>query len=501
MNVSGSSRLYFDSLTKLGLPPTVAKKLKEEVQKNASNDVDFFNYVPLSTLRTYGEKLQIPKTDLDRLFEALAPSTSPAISAKLDLTAFPKAQLANGPAKTYPAAPGGSLSPAELQPYKASLESLLKAPIPAEGLKASELQAILQKDAGKLRFHPSAANGLILSQIDQLKTLVASKSLPQHTEQDAEISLRSNRKLLVEKGGAKFFHQQGWSDFSLVRTTGKTPGTSGFVVHAFQKEKIVVTLPPDCSLILIDADGNERAGHLKPRKREIGGKVEDVVEIERNQVTPFGSRDHGKKSPFTVRILDKAGKPLTDQLLSFGEAPPPYSKEIAHGSFTYQSTSTSESERWTLDNGVPAGSSNKTPVGRRPAFSLDDGKVRGDRLVIEQDGERYPVSDLLQLLAPPKRTTQAFTVGAATYSLEPASIVSVDDNPENRLGATIRSSHNSSARSTSASSVTFDPSLFNTEQARWGIGGITITGTDGTVKGQFDPLDPGQDKNLRKPRA
>lgn len=505
LRATGGPKLHLDSLQKLGFDKRTADQIRSEVQKKDGEAIDPFNYVPVSVLRQHAQQLGSPDQLAHLTLALKLEPAAPALTTKTDLTAYPSATTSASEPRVFAAA-GGQLTAAELAPYQKQLSSLaaslvkqgkLAAPLDlSANVDAAALQAILQNHASALRHHPSSQEGLTTIQIETLGKTVASRLLPEHTERDAQLRLDSKHTLLGEQAGVKFFHQQGYEGFSIQRTgpSADRPGESGFVVHGFKTDRILVSLPPGHALLIIDSDGNERAAHLKPSTKNVLGNKESVVEIDRNMVEPFGQRDRIRAPSFTVKVLDSSGNAVASQRLAFGPAAPPISNELARGSFGYQrhDSASDEAGRWILDRGVPQGSSNTTPVGRRPSFSLKDGPEQCDRLLIQKDGQSFAVSDLLQLLSPPKRTAQAFAGRDRTYVLEPRNATSLDDPRESRLGGSLKTSLNDA--------ISFDPALHATQQARWGIGGISVYGTDGALRARFDPLDSSQDKNLRPKR-
>jgi len=487
-----SNLLHLDSLTKLGISAPDAKKIREEVLKKAPEAVDEYNYVPVSTLKQYGKDLKLAPALLERIEQANAKSQTPPMVAAIDQAAFPNATLGQSEPRIF-AAGSGQATEAQLAPYKASLGSLVSA-LRNEGkiMGEPDLLDVVQRFGPRLTKHPTVDGGLSLTQIDQLSAILAGGILPAHTERDAVMNLSSTHRILGEKNGIKFFHQQGYEGFTIQRTPPNKAGEAGFSVHAFKKDKVLVSVPEGCSLLIIDKNGSERGALLKAQKRTIMGKEERVVEIDRSMVYPWGTSlgPHPTHPAFTVRVLDNAGKTVADQNIAFGREPAPYSNEVLKGSFGYQAAPADERSRWAMDYAAPKGSKNATPVGRRPVFKLNDGAIAGDRLVITKDEGSFAVTDLLQLLSPPRRTPQSFARNGATYTLKSEQLVALDEKNEGRLTGSLISS--------SGDAVSLDRDPRRTLQADWGLGGISVRGGDGALKAQFDPLDPTQEINHKR---
>lgn len=505
----GGPRLHLESLVKLGIDRATAGALKASLEKSDVEAIDPFAYVPVAVLARHAERLGKPEL-APILRSALSVTKSPPLVAKSDPSAYPAASVsASAPRPFGPGA--NTLEPRELAPYVAALESLVGALVkqgkleagaldPRAPVDASALAAVLSRHAGSLRNHPTLETGLTGQQVEALQRLVASKALPAHTERDVELNLDSKHRLLVDRAGVKVYLQQGWEGFSLRRTAPEPgdSGASGFSLHGFKRDALLIAVPEGHSLLVVDAEGHERAARLPTKSRALLGEQVKVAELTRGMVEPSGSRDRVWNPSFTVKVLDPSGKPVLEQALAFDQVPSWTSNEVARGAFGYQPRPEALGDdvaRWILDHGAPAGSKNGTPVGRRPAFAL--GEAAGDRLLVKRDGEAFPVHDLLQLLAPPKRAAQAFTAAPArggppvTYTLRDANGTAHVDEPERgRLPIALAASD--------GKSLTFDPDLHQTLQARMGLGGITVYERDGSVRARFDPLDPAQDRNAAR---
>lgn len=487
-----SNLLHLDSLTKLGISAPDAKKIREEILKKAPESVDQFNYVPASELSKYGLKLQLPPALLERIDRATSRSTTAPIVATLDPAGYPSPTLRQSEARVF-AAGAGQPTEAQLAPYQASLSSLIST-LRSEGkiMGEADLLDVVRRFGPRLTSHPTIDGGLSLAQVDQLSALLAGGKLPAHTERDAVMDLSSKHRLLAEKNGIKFFHQQGYEGFTIERAAPNKAGEATFSVHATKKDKVLVSVPEGCSLLIVDKDGSERGALLKAQKRTILGKEERVVEIDRSMIYPSGTTLGGspKLPPFSLRVLDSAGKTVADQNIAFAPQPLPFSNEVLRGSLGYQSAPADEVSRWAMDHAAPKGSENKTPVGRRPQFRLNDGAISGDRLLITKDEGSFAVTDFLQLLSPPRHTPQSFARNGATYTLKSEQLPDLDDKNDARLSGSIKSS--------AGEVVSLDRNAKKPLQATWGLGGISVFGKDGALKAQFDPLDPTQEINHKR---
>ncbi len=496
------ARLHLDSLKKLGLDPQVSEQLKREVlqSKADAKDIDPYNYVPVAILERHAARLGQPNLGAV-LRKALQPAKGEPPLQIPRATHHGHPAVSVGDPKTVAATLGSDarLSSNELAPYAKSLGALLKSleqqgPVlsltdPA-GVPAEAMQAILAQNAQKLRFLPSLQEGLTPDAVQNLSRLVASKALPAHQERDQAINVDSQYRTLAESGPVKLLHEARWEGFS-VKRTGPTDGATGFVVHGFAADRLLVALPKDHALLLVDATGNEVGAQLPRSNHIINGKTESVVELSRSLL----ERRQGEGASFTVKVLNPKGDPVLSQAVAFPpERSSLFSQEIGRGTFGYSFRSDDAVEAWRLDHGVPKGSQGKVPLGKRPRLGLQGQARDADRLVLQRNGEKFLVDDLFLLLRPPHGKVQAFGVKqgeqVATYTLKGGYQASLDEKPYERSPVSLTSSN--------GRSVVFDPALTAHAQARFGAGGITLTDTSGKYLGSFDPLDPAQDKNAKK---
>lgn len=491
------AKLHMSSLAKLGFDRSTSNQLRGSIDKSADAEkLDPSDYVPLTVLKTHAQRLGIPPVLLGRLDGVLATRGTTPIKAEVDVASFPKAQLSLSDGQRFEAGQGDPVTSQELSAYRPSLEALFERAGKAEWVGADEipskqLQDFLREHSSRLKSSPDTRTGLTPPQIDKLISIVCGKSAPAHTERDLRVRVDSNFKLLHEKAGARVYQKDAYEGFSVKRTRD-----SQFVLHAIKTSVISVAVPPGHSLVIVDAEGNERGGKLPAKKTPVDGTAENLVDITRTMVEPESRRGRIWDPSFTVKVIDAEGTAVMEQAIAFGQVPSWTSNEIARGRFSYQPYDASEaSARFVLDNAAPRGSRNSVPLGRRPQFEGGDNSGC-DRLVIQRDGDSFAVADLFDLLRPAKGQTQAFSGGEGKrrYLLADDSRVSRSlDDPDRgwRPSAKLTSSV--------GDSFTFDPSLSQSSQARLGIGGITVLGA-GNNGVRFDPFDPSQDLNNRKGR-
>ncbi|MBI2374385.1 MAG: hypothetical protein HYV07_10360 [Deltaproteobacteria bacterium] len=505
-------KLHLDSLQKLGFDKSIRDQLASSIQKSPDGErVDSFNYVPLSVLSAHA--LKLGREDVaTKLRSSLQTKSLRPVRTQTDLGGFPASRVSLGdPVKR--AAGSGSVSPSELSSYLGPLQALLgslaseakrrgqDATLPdlSKPVPARDLLEVLRTNGSKLQRLPSPDKALTRAQVESLSSLVAGKLVPEHEEREAIVSLDSTFRPLAQGQGAaagiRVFQKNQYEGFFVRRTEAGADGKPGFVLSGFKSDRIVVALPKDCSLLVVDSQGNERAAKLARVDATIGGEKLSTVEISRTLVEP-DAKNRVFDPSFAVKVLDMSGNVLFEQALAFDKVPSWTSNELVRGTFDYKRTAESELDRFALDHGAPVSSQSRTPIGRRPSFSLPGNEGTGDRLVVRRDGQSFALDDLAMLLSPPKRATQAFSPEPAsgpklTWELkdDPNTSAHLDgDRPG--FGATITNSQGKKA--------VFDPSLHQMMQARVGVGGVTISTSDGIELARFDPFDPASDRNRRR---
>ncbi|MBI4814905.1 MAG: hypothetical protein HY791_01525 [Deltaproteobacteria bacterium] len=497
-------KLHLDSLQKLGLDRAARDQIAKSIEKSSDGaKVDPFNYVPLSVLARHAEKLGHGDF-ATRIRSALTVKPANAAKTKTELTSFPTPKTSLGVGVTR-AAGSGSIAPAELASYSGPLGALLTSlakqgvavPDLSGSVNATDLAKVLSEHKHRLTHLPSSDKGLTRAQVDTLTTLVASRLAPPHEERSVSVTLDSTYRKMAEGTGAAsgigVYQKNQYEGFFVRRTEGAN-GKPGFVLSGFKSDRIAVALPKDCSLLVVDSQGNERAAKLPRTDATIDGKKLSTVEISRTLVEP-DSKNRVFDPAFSIKVLDPKGAILFEQALAFDKVATWTSNELVRGTFDYKRSAKDELDRFVLDNAVPPGSKSATPIARRPSFSIDGVEGQGDRLSIQRDGQSFALDDLAMLLAPPKRATQAFAPEPKfgpklTYELrdDPRTSPHLDDH-NGGLGVAITNSQGKKAA--------FDSSLFQSLQARVGVGGVTITSPEGTELARFDPFDPSQDKNRR----
>jgi hypothetical protein len=482
------ARFNLRSLPKLGIDPATLRQIRTSIDRSSDESkVHPDLSVPLSVLIAHAKKLG-HKNLVPSLEQALKLDVSgPPLVTTTDPAAFAKPELSWGPAKTLSATPAsipaGALAPwsAKLDQWIAGLvrDKKLAAPLDLgskDGIPAETMQRLLFEHGYRMRTE------LTLPELEKLFSVACAYGLPAHLERDAELRIDSVYRQLTEGAGGKVrvLQKNQWEGLSVQRTAG-ADGAPGFKIHGFKTDRIVVTLPKDHSLIVVDSTGNECAPDLPRTTAKVGGEELGAIEISRSLL---GNPGLDRNLRFAIKVLDPQGNAVFQQALGFDKPYSSFSETLFEGRFGYQSHDASNAfDRWRLDYGQVSGA-NKVPLGRRPRFELGE---EADRLQLRRDGKSFAVQDLHQLLGPPRRRPQTYAStdqARVFYTVKEDYSVPLDETRDHdRLGPYIRASN--------GDSVTFDRDLHLTHQARFGIGGVTIVSLIGQQKAFFDPLDLG----------
>lgn len=486
MNVSTSQKLQLDLLRTLGVPNDQVGEIRDQLHKTDQLAVNGNNQVALGTLERAARAVEAHLAKAGQRFVPLPTETLRALLApvsgdtlQIELGApFPEPQTRLGEAVEHPAQLDVAVQAKALGQDAEAVARLLgkvapnvAADLEAGRAKLADLAKALGTEEGRAALGPK---------LDVVMSALGKLGGPGHTSQDVQVDLSSKYSHLdgsSEAGQIGVFQKR-----SLQYLTVKRDKTKGqFSLHGFERDKVVVTVPPGATVIMLDGAGNQTGARMRPKPQTIDGAKHSGVEISRSLVQHPDRQMYETNPRFGVRVIDKSGAVLYERKMTFDRREAHTSKRILTGSFEAQpSPDAALAELW--DNYQPDGRNNPAPVGERPRFTVDG--QSGDRLRLMRDGKNMDVARLVQLLAPPKSATQAFKVDKRFVQLESRNTSEKElDAPDYDPTVSGR------LRGSDSRGITFDRSLSQTRQAHWGSRGLRIFEIGmRKVLGTFDPV-------------
>lgn len=486
MRASPSQKLQLSTLSNLGVPKGQLDQIRDRLHKTDDFAVNGQDQVALGAVEQAAKSVEAHLAKTGQRYVPL-----PAAALHRILAKVPGDTLKIALDKPFATAQVSAAEPV-------SHASTLDAPVSAKafGAAAESVQDYLQKLDQDL----AAALEAGTSTVGQLGTALGTPEArsrlgnklegalqalgkvggPAHTSQDVAVNLDSKFNHLDgdTKTGSIGIYQKQMIEWMNVKRD-KEPGQ--FTMHAFENDKLVVTIPPGATVIMLDGAGNQQGARVRPERTEIGDETHSAVTISRTMIQHPNRKMFAQDPQFGVRVIDKGGEVLYERNMAFDAKGSNTSKRIFSGQLQARPSPDADlAEAW--DHYTPDGRSNPAGVGERPIFTVD-GKS-GDRVRIERDGKTFDLAKWSQLLSPPRGNRQTFKTSKGFVHLNPpnSSDVELDGGSYSpTAGAKLRDSH--------GHGVTFDRSLFNTQQAHWGSQGLRIfDGSMRTVTGGFDPL-------------
>lgn len=493
MSVDLSPRVGLATLRSLGVDEKLVSKLRDEIHKSNQLALDGFDRVGLRTLEKHARSLGLAGK-VEELAALIKPrAAGPVLNVPASPDAFPKPALSIEAPRSHAArsAADAKVVATDLGSASSAVAAFLNALVSGKtlpampdlakgGVPATQLAELLEKDRNTARAHMTG------DQIETALTAVYSKFGPAYTDRDAKLDLSSTyTKLALPSDqkpppGVELFKKSSFEHLFLRRDA-----QDGFSLHGFRTEKVVVTLPPGHSLLLIGSDGDQHAVHSAAAAQTINGAKVNAFEIGRELVQPSSARSFVQNPSFTIKVLDASKKPVFEQTIAFGNNPGTRSEQLFDGSFAANKKPPEGGDRH-FERFVPDARSNAVPAGERPLLSLEGG-VEADRLVIQRDQKRMSFDRLSQLLHPPGAKPQTLKAKDANGQIQIVTIKPANssqthlDHPEYNpsAGAIIQNSNGHKA--------TFDRSLGAADQARWTFRGLVIESSGGREVA-FNPL-------------
>ncbi len=486
MRASSSQQLQLSLLGNLGVPRDQLSQIRDQLHKTDQLAINGHDQVALGTLQRAAASVEahlkksgqrfvpLPTEALHRL---LGPVPGDTLHIGLD-EAFPSASVSAADPVQHAASLDAEVSPAQLGKAAQATQAYLQKAAPELAQALGEGQATVKALATALG--TAEARKALGSQLDVAMQALGTVGGPGHTSRDVQVNLDSNYTALDGGTGAGEVgvFQKRMIEYMTVKRD-KTRGE--FTMHAFEADKLVVTVPPGATVLLLDSGGNQTGARIRPQATKIGEQSLPGVSISRSMVQPPDRKMYTTGAQFGVRVIDKEGAVLYERNLSFDKKASQTSKRIFSGKLeAQQSPDPALTELW--DQYRPDARANPVGVGQRPSFTVDG--QTGDRVRIQRDGKNFDLNQWVQFLAAPRHSKQAFKVDKGFVQLEPSNKSHRElDDPEYdaTAGGRLKDSH--------GHGITFDRSLHMTRQARWGSQGLQVLDSGmRAVQATFDPL-------------
>ncbi len=486
MRASPSQKLQLSILSNLGVPKGQLDQIRDQLHETDDTAVNGMGQVSISAVERAAKSVE---AHLEKTGQRYVPL--PAAAMHRILSKVPGDTLKIALDKPFATAEVRSADPVVHA-------STLDAPVSGKalGTAAQSVQDYLQKLDEDLAAALEAGTATVGQLATALGTPEARSHLgakldtalqglgkvggPAHTSQDVAVNLDSKFTHLdgdTKAGSIGIFQKR-----MIESMTVKRDKESGqFTLHAFENDKLVVTVPPGATVIMLDGAGNQKGARVRPERTQIGEETHNAVTISRSMIQHPDRKMFAQDPQFGVRIIDKSGDVLYERNMAFDAKASNTSKRVFSGQLhSRPSPETNMAEAW--DHFNPDGRSNTAGVGERPIFTVDG--QTGDRVRIERDGKNFDLGQWSQFLAPPRSNRQTFKTSKGFVHLNPpnTSAVELDGGAYSpTAGAKLRDSH--------GHGVTFDRSLHQTQQAHWGSQGLRIFDSSmRRVTGAFDPL-------------
>lgn len=479
-----NQKLQLPLLRTLGVPDDQVRQIRDQLHKTDQLLVNGLDQVSISAVERAAAAVEaagvkagarlvpFPAEAVRRL---LAPVGGDVLKVGLPAD-FPTPAITAGPEISHPDGLGTPVGPSALGKAAEAVQAFLQKRAPELATQLAAGQAAVSALAEALGT-PEARSALG-AQLDDALTALGKAGAPAARSRDLEIGLDSRFSKLDGAGPVQVFQRRFVDHLSVKRD--KTPA-GGFTVHGFHQDEVVLTVPKGATVVLMDGAGNQRGGAMRPQPMDIEGRSESAVSISRSLVQHPDAKAYASDPAFGVRVIDAEGKVLYERNLKFDPGEARTSTRIFSGRAAPQAApAPGLTALW--DHAVPD-RSNPAPLGERPRFHLE-GQPDGDRIRIRRDGKTFDLARLSQLLAPPKAIKQVFKAGSTFVELHPGNssrTALTDSEYDPTAGGKLRTTH--------GRGITFDPTLSQTMQARWGSAGITVFDVGmRAVVGTFDPF-------------
>lgn len=486
MNVSPSQKLQLDLLRSLGMPNEQVAEIRDQLHRTDQLAVDGAGQVALGTLegaaraveahlKASGQRyVPLPSEVLRTL---LAPIEGDRLEVPLGAP-FPTPTVVGAEPVAHGAKLDAPVDARALGPHAEAVLAFSKKAAPDLHAKLEAGPAPLGELARALG--TDGARAMLGPRLDEVMDTLGRLGGPAHTSRDVQVDLSSKYSHLdgsAEPGQIGVFQKRMLEHLSVKRDTEK----GQFSLHGFERDKVVITVPPGATVLLLDAKGNQTGARIRPRAETIDGAKHQAVTVDRSMVQHPDRKMYETAPKFGVRVIDKAGSVLYEKNLAFDRREPQTSKKILTGTFEAQPSPEPElAELW--DHFRPDARANPAPVGERPKLTVDG--ESGDRVRVQRDGKTFDLSRLVQFMAPPRARPQAFKIEGRFVKLDPrgSNHKELDDTDyDPTAGWKLLASDNRG--------ITFDRSLSQTRQAHWGCRGLRIFEIGmRKVLGAFDPV-------------
>lgn len=486
MRASSSQQLQVSLLGNLGVPAEQLSQIRDQLHRTDQLAINGNDQVALGTLERAASAVQahLQKTGqryvplpTEALHRLLGPVPGDTLKVALGQP-FPSPEISATAPQTHPATLDTKVSAQGLGPATEAVQVFLQKQAPELSQALGQGEATVQQLATTLGT-PEARQALGAA-VDVAFEALGKLGGPGHTSQDVLVNLDSQYTQLDGSGApgeVGVFQKRMIEYLSVKRDKDK----GQFTLHAFEADKVVVTVPPGAIVLMLDSGGHQTGARIRPEATEIDGHKHQAVTISRSMVQPPDRRMYTTDANFGVRVMGKDGTVLYERKLAFDARASQTSKRIFSGQLKNQPSPNPQlAELW--DQYRPDTRANPVGVGQRPNFTV--GEQSGDRVRIQRDGKNFDLSQWVQFLAPPRHGKQAFKTDKGFVQLEPPNSSHTElDGPSYQptAGAKLRDSH--------GHGITFDRSLHMTQQARWGARGLEVFDSGmRRVLATFDPL-------------
>ncbi|MCB9645984.1 MAG: hypothetical protein H6730_05200 [Deltaproteobacteria bacterium] len=470
MQARPSQKLQLPLLRTLGLPEDQVSQIRDQLHRTNDLLVNGAGQVTISAVEQAAAAVEaagikagarLVPFPAEAVRKLLAPVGGDLLKVGLPAD-FPVPSLSARAAVEHPDTLGAEVGPAALGSAAEAAQAFLQKAAPELAQRLIDGKATVG-DLGRA-LGTQEARAALGEKLDVALTALGKAGAPAASARDLVVNVDSRFSKLDGAGEVAVFQRRYLDHLSVKRD--KDP-VGGFTVHGFERDDVLVTVPKGATVVLMDGAGNQQGAYLRPSTVEIEGAKHNAVTISRSLVQHPDAKAYTRDPTFGVRVIDAQGEVLYERSLQFDKGEAWTSKRVFSGRLEHQpAPEPALTALW--DHAVPDPRANPAPLGERPLFQLE-GQPSGDRVRIQRDGKSFDLSRLVQFLAPPKAAKQDFRVGGTVVSLEPRSSNSTaltDGEYDPTAGGKLRTSH--------GHGITFDPSLFQTRQARWGSEGITV---------------------------